>query len=161
MMCCVDPSPPTRADPFPREPFLELVRRLPAYGRLAWRVAREPELSRGRRAVLLAGAAYLLSPIDLVPGIIPVAGQLDDAAAVLLALRAALAGLPTATQDRHLADTGLSRELLDADLQTIGATGAWMARGAGRLAWRGARATGRLGARLARSGLSSLRRRGR
>ena len=59
---------------------LALVRRLPGYGRLAWRLARDPRLSRRRRTAVAAAAAYLISPIDLVPGIIPVAGQLDDAA---------------------------------------------------------------------------------
>ena len=107
-------------DPFPREPFFALVKRLPAYGRLAWAVAREPALSRGRRLALYAGGAYLVSPIDLVPGIIPVAGQLDDAAAVLLALRAALAGLPPDVRDRHYAAAGLSAAMLDGDLRTIG-----------------------------------------
>jgi uncharacterized membrane protein YkvA (DUF1232 family) len=43
--------------------------------------------------MLVAGVAYLLSPIDLVPGIIPGLGQLDDLAFVLLALKSAL-GFP-------------------------------------------------------------------
>ena len=144
-------------DPFPREPFVALVKRLPAYGRLAWTVAREPTLSRGRRAALYAGGAYLVSPIDLVPGIIPVAGQLDDAAAVLLALRAALAGLPPEVRDRHYAAAGLSATVLDDDLRTIGRTAAWIARRAGRLAWRGAKATGRASVRATGRLLRAIR----
>jgi uncharacterized membrane protein YkvA (DUF1232 family) len=139
-------------DPFPRERFTALLGRLPRYGKLAWRLGRSDRLSRSRRAALLAGAAYLASPIDLVPGIIPVAGQLDDAAAVLFALKVALAGLPPSERREALAGAGLVETDLSADLRTIGATYAWLGRTGGRLAWRGsravARATGRLGARF-------------
>jgi uncharacterized membrane protein YkvA (DUF1232 family) len=140
------------ADPFPRERFTALLGRLPRYGKLAWRLGRSDRLSTSRRAALLAGAAYLASPIDLVPGIIPVAGQLDDAAAVLFALKVALAGLPPSERRDALADAGLVEADLSDDLRTIGATYAWLGRTGGRLAWRGsravARATGRLGARF-------------
>lgn len=140
-------------DPFPRERVAATLRRLPAYARLGWRLAREPLLSRARRAAVVAAAGYLASPIDLVPGLIPVAGQLDDAAAVLFGLRVALAGLPPAERAGVLAEAGLARADLDVDLRTIGVTYAWLGRRGGRLAWRGARgavrAAGRLGARLA------------
>ena len=140
------------ADPFPRERFTALLGRIPRYGKLAWRLGRSERLSRSRRAALLVGAAYLASPIDLVPGIIPVAGQLDDAAAVLFALKVALAGLPPSERHEALADAGLVEADLSADLRTIGATYAWLGRTGGRLAWRGSRAlgraAGRLGARL-------------
>ena len=79
-------------DPFPREPFGAFIRRMPRYGKLAIALGRDPAVSRARRAVVLAGAAYLISPVDLVPGLIPVLGQLDDLLVVLLAMRVALAG---------------------------------------------------------------------
>jgi uncharacterized membrane protein YkvA (DUF1232 family) len=135
-------------DPFPGAAFKELIGRLPRYARLAWRLGRDDRLPSWRRAALLAGAAYLASPIDLVPGIIPVAGQLDDAAAVILALKLALGGLPNLARQKALAETGLTRADLDADLRTIGATYGWIGRRGGRLAWRGVRAAARTGARL-------------
>ena len=141
------------SDPFPRDRFVALLKRLPRYARLAWRLGRDERLSRGRRTALLAGAAYLASPIDLVPGIVPVAGQLDDAAAVLLALKLALGGLPPADREAALNAAGLDAGDLDADLGTVGALYTWLGRQGARLAWRGAkalaRAGGRLGARLA------------
>ena len=126
------------ADPFPRERFLALVRRLPGYGRLAWRLARDPRLSRRRRTAVAAAAAYLISPIDLVPGIIPVAGQLDDAAVALLGLRFALRGLPPADRAMHLDASGLSEADLDHDLVTVRKGAAWLLRRGGRIGlWAG------------------------
>lgn len=119
-------------DPFPRERFGELVRRLPRYGHLAIRLAADGSLSKRRRAALVAGAAYLLSPIDFVPGIVPVLGQLDDVVAVLLAIRLALSGLDPVTRERHLVGVGLTPVDLDADIASAGAIAAWIARASAR-----------------------------
>lgn len=119
---------PTPAEGFPREEFSALLRRLPSYARLAWALARDPRLSRFRRAAVLAGAAYVVSPIDLVPGIIPVIGQLDDLAVALLAIRVALNGLRPSARAERLASVGLSQAELDADLRATGALAAWIAR---------------------------------
>jgi uncharacterized membrane protein YkvA (DUF1232 family) len=132
------------ADPFPRDRFTALLGRLPRYGRLAWRLGRSDRVSGPRRAALLFGAAYLASPIDLVPGIIPVAGQLDDAAAVLLSLQIALAGLPLDERRAVIAEAGLADGDLGADLRTIGATYAWLGRRAAALTARGVRVAARL-----------------
>jgi uncharacterized membrane protein YkvA (DUF1232 family) len=137
-------------DPFPTDRFAALVRRLPKYARLAWRLARDERLPRSRRAALVVGAAYLVSPIDLVPGIIPVAGQLDDAVAVLLAIRLALAGLPTADREAALTDAGLDQRAIGDDLRTIGATYAWLGRQGARITWRVTRTALRTGSRLGR-----------
>jgi uncharacterized membrane protein YkvA (DUF1232 family) len=146
------------SDGFPRERFTALVRRFPNYARLAWRLGRDERLTRARRAALLAGAAYLVSPIDLVPGFIPVAGQLDDAVVVLLAIRHALTGLPPADRETALAEAGLDARALDDDLRTIMATYAWMGRQGARFAMRTGRAVAGLGTRLGRSLATRLRR---
>jgi uncharacterized membrane protein YkvA (DUF1232 family) len=147
-----------RSDPFPTKRFGALIGRMPRYARLAWRLSRDPELPTSRRVALAGAMAYLLSPIDLVPGVIPVAGQLDDAAAALAAIRFALRGLPTEARADALAAVGLQQRDLDADLRTIGTCYAWMLRAGGRLTMRAAKAigrgtgslVGRIGARLAR-----------
>ena len=59
---------------------------------LVTRLARDPRVSRRRKLLLLALAGYLALPFDLVPDFIPVAGQLDDAIIVALALRGFLRG---------------------------------------------------------------------
>src|SRR5215216_3326312 len=97
-------------DPFPRDAFGALIRRLPSYARLAWMLARDPRLSKARRAAVLAGAAYVLSPVDLIPGIIPVVGQLDDIAIALGVIRLALNGLKPEFRAQTLAAAHLSQE---------------------------------------------------
>jgi uncharacterized membrane protein YkvA (DUF1232 family) len=107
---------------------------MPAYARLAWRIGRDPQLGTSRRAALVGAMAYLASPIDLVPGFIPVAGQLDDAAVALLGLRFALNGLPASQRAGHLAATGLSAADLDQDLTTVRQGAGWLVRRGGRIA---------------------------
>jgi uncharacterized membrane protein YkvA (DUF1232 family) len=54
---------------------------------LVSRLARNPDISRPRRAILFLVLAYLALPIDLVPDFLPGIGQLDDAVLLGLALR--------------------------------------------------------------------------
>jgi uncharacterized membrane protein YkvA (DUF1232 family) len=148
------------ADPFPREAFGGLVKRIPRYGRLAIALGRDPTIAKARRAAVLAGAAYLVSPIDLVPGIVPVLGQLDDLLVVLLALKVALGGLEPTRRRRHLAAVGLAEDDLATDVRTVGSTTAWVGRRAVRLGARaatvGARAAGRATLAAGRAGQSAL-----
>ncbi len=143
------PAPHAGEDPFPRDRFAALLRRFPAYARLAWALSRDARLTRGRRAAVLGAAAYLASPIDLVPGIIPFAGQLDDAAVALLGLRFALRGLPAERRVEQLAAVGIAESDLDHDLVTVRLGAGWLARRGGRLALRGGRAVGRTAWRIA------------
>src|SRR5215211_2074116 len=126
-----------REDPFPRERVGAMVRRMPAYVRLAWRLGKDPLLSKARRATVIGAAGYLASPIDLVPGIIPVLGQLDDIAVALAAIRLALGGLDADRRRVHLEAVGLADDDLSADLRTVGATTAWI----GRAGYRATRKT--------------------
>jgi len=57
---------------------------------LVGRLVRDPRVSRRRKLLLFALVGYLALPFDLVPDFIPVAGQLDDAVVVALALRSLL-----------------------------------------------------------------------
>ncbi len=68
---------------------------------LVRRLLGDPRVPRRRRVLLLLLVAYLASPIDLVPDVIPVAGQLDDAILVALVLRALLRGGGEATVREH------------------------------------------------------------
>lgn len=153
----VPPSPPPNADPFPRDRFAAMLHRLPNYVRLSWRLGKDPMLSKARRAAVVAAAGYVVSPVDLVPGIVPVLGQLDDLAFALLALRLALDGLHPDRRRAHLAAVGLEDAHITDDLRTIGATTTWIARS-------GLRLTGRMlreGGELTIAGLGIAERSGR
>lgn len=118
------------------EALKRIAGRLPAYLRLTWALAREPRLSRYAKTLLAAGAVYTVSPIDLVPGFIPIIGQLDDLLILLYALRAALNRLPPDARQSHLASHNLTPEQLEADTAAVQAALGAAAQGAARLAGR-------------------------
>jgi uncharacterized membrane protein YkvA (DUF1232 family) len=107
----------------------------------------------------MAAAAYVVSPIDLLPGIIPVVGQLDDLLIALTAIRLALAGLSPEVRAKSLAAAGLSDADLAADLRTTGALAKWLARSGVRVTGKVAATAVRGGTALARGALSAIRRR--
>jgi uncharacterized membrane protein YkvA (DUF1232 family) len=145
----------------PRHPSHPVARlagvltRLPRYLNLAQRLARDGELAAARKVALAAGIAYVVSPVDLVPGIIPVLGQLDDLAALLLGLRQALNGCSPESRAEHLEHAGLSESALDADIHTIAVVTMWLGVSAARL---GARALA-LPVRTALAASARIRRR--
>src|SRR4051812_31570397 len=147
----------------PAARLAETLARLPSYLRLARRLLGDRRLGRLRKGGLGAGIAYLASPIDLIPGVVPVFGQLDDLVAILLAIRFALRGLPGPAADALLANVGLSRDLMSRDLANVRAAAVWAARGTARVGGRVALAgvstaagTARLGVRVAKTGLSAV-----
>jgi len=102
------------------------VGRLPRYMRLARALFQESTIPNKRKAALAAGIGYAVLPFDLLPGIIPVVGQLDDLGALLLGLRHTLRGCAPEVADRHLAATGVTRQMLDDDLRTVGVSAVWI-----------------------------------
>jgi uncharacterized membrane protein YkvA (DUF1232 family) len=68
---------------------------------LCRRLVADRRVSAWRRVGLVALIAYLVSPIDLVPDFVPVAGQLDDAVVVALALRTVLRGAGPGLLSEH------------------------------------------------------------
>ncbi len=50
-------------------------------------LVRDPRVPLGSKALLVLGAAWVASPIDLIPEFIPILGPLDDAVVAALILR--------------------------------------------------------------------------
>src|SRR3982074_1924009 len=75
---------------------VDLIRRLPTYIRLVWALLRDGRVP-GQQKLILAGiGAYLVLPIDLIPDFVPILGQLDDLAVVLLGLDLFIRSAPPA-----------------------------------------------------------------
>jgi uncharacterized membrane protein YkvA (DUF1232 family) len=161
--------PATTGAPNPVGRLTETLGRLPRYLTLARALARDPAIPRWRKAALAAGIVYLASPIDFVPGLIPVAGQLDDLAAVLLGLRVALQGATPSARAAHLERAGLTDGDIGRDLAIVRGAAGWLARKAGRATIRVGKASakasarvlgtvGRLGFKASRAGFRTARR---
>jgi uncharacterized membrane protein YkvA (DUF1232 family) len=71
-------------------PARDLARFIPDCVVLVRRLLGDPRVPRRHKLLLGAVVGYLALPFDIVPDFIPVAGQLDDALVVALALRAVL-----------------------------------------------------------------------
>ena len=119
------------------------VGRLPRYALLAGLLVTDPRVPRSAKAALTAGGIYLVSPVDLVPGLIPVAGQLDDLAVMLVALRFAIRSSPPGVVRPLLERSGVTLAELDADLATLRDGLLWAAGQGLRGAWRLTRAAAR------------------
>ena len=65
------------------------------------RLARDPDVPRAAKLILLLGLAYLALPFDLVPDFIPVVGALDDVLVVALVLRVVLTATGPELVRRH------------------------------------------------------------
>jgi uncharacterized membrane protein YkvA (DUF1232 family) len=65
----------------------EVALLLPNLIRLFKDLIRDPRVPRSSKFLLILGAAWLASPIDLIPEFIPVLGPLDDAVVAALILR--------------------------------------------------------------------------
>lgn len=65
----------------------ELLRFLPDVGRLLYDVSRDDRVPLPIKIRSGIAAAYVLSPIDVIPDFIPGIGQMDDLAIVLWAVR--------------------------------------------------------------------------
>jgi uncharacterized membrane protein YkvA (DUF1232 family) len=115
-----------------------VIARIPRYIKLGWRLMKEPAVSRRGKAALGGGLAYALSPIDPIPGFIPIIGQLDDLAVLVLGVRTALRSAPPDVAEGHLREASLSWDTIERDVVTIRATTVWLTRG-------GAALLGRLG----------------
>ena len=70
-----------------RERARLLARAVPDLLVLFRRLLRDGRVPLGTKALVALTVVYLVSPLDLVPDVIPVLGQLDDALVAVFALR--------------------------------------------------------------------------
>jgi len=97
--------------------------------RLVWRLIKDPRVATVTKLIVpgLVGA-YLLWPIDLLPDVIPLVGQIDDLVLLMLGTRLFIALCPPDIVRQHLADiaNGTTRrsdgdagEVVDAEYRVV------------------------------------------
>jgi uncharacterized membrane protein YkvA (DUF1232 family) len=69
-----------------RESLIGLIREIPNFMKLLYRLATDDRVSRIDKAIVVATIGYVLMPMDLIPDFIPFLGQLDDLYLLALAL---------------------------------------------------------------------------
>ena len=65
-----------------------------------WYVTDNPNLPDKTKATIIGALGYLISPLDLVPDVLPVVGYTDDAGAVALAIAMAQAFIDQKVKDK-------------------------------------------------------------
>jgi uncharacterized membrane protein YkvA (DUF1232 family) len=78
-----------------------LLKAVVSQARLAMRLFREPHVPLLTKAVLPLAALYVIWPLDFLPDIIPVLGQLDDLGVVALFLEVFLGLCPATARTFH------------------------------------------------------------
>lgn len=67
--------------------LLDFINLIPAFIKLMYQLAKDPRVSLSDKAILAAAVAYVFSPLDLIPDVLPFLGQVDDAYIVAIALQ--------------------------------------------------------------------------
>ena len=98
---------------------IDAVRRLPGYARLVWGLLRDRRVPPPQKMILVGIAGYLLVPFDIIPDFIPVLGQLDDLAVVLLALDLFIRTAPKDVVAEHLARISRGEDDMRRDLDQV------------------------------------------
>jgi len=88
------PRRPTGRGPTGRGPrtgmkrsVLRVIRQIPAYLRLLAGLIRDRRVSRVDRLLVIGAIAYIVSPLDFIPDVIPFLGEVDDVYLLMLALQ--------------------------------------------------------------------------
>jgi len=103
-----------------RETVKQLIRDIPNFLKLFYRLARDPRVSRLDKALVVAAIGYVLMPMDLIPDLIPFFGQVDDIYLMALVLDRLLNHAGTEVLLDHWEGEISSLEMAIAGLDKIG-----------------------------------------
>ena len=74
----IEPARPVEGETPPQTDIKEYLLLAPRMIKLLWRLVRDPRVPARAKATVFVLAAYLVSPIDLIPDMIPGIGHIDD-----------------------------------------------------------------------------------
>lgn len=105
-----------------KKDIFSVIEKLPAYSKLLFRLYKSSGISRRHKLTLSMGIAYSLSPIDLIPGIIPVAGQLDNLLIMLRCLDKVLDKADPEVTGQYLKEAGITKEEIKENIKLVSKT---------------------------------------
>jgi uncharacterized membrane protein YkvA (DUF1232 family) len=100
-------------------PFLPVAARAPVYGRLVVELAMDGRVPWPRKVVLGLAAAYVLSPIDLIPDLVPFISRVDDVMVTIIALDLFLEGVPRELMIEKMYTLGIDGRELERDMEAV------------------------------------------
>lgn len=86
----------------PYIPQGNFIRELVQQAKLAYNLFMDPRVHPITKLIPLAAVGYLFLPTDLVLDVVPLLGQLDDAAVLIFGLRMFFESAPQAVLEEHL-----------------------------------------------------------
>ena len=99
--------------------FVPLASRVPTYASLIWALAMDSRIPASRKAILVGAAGYVLLGRDLIPDDIPVLGEIDDLAVVVLAVEVFFDGIPAEILDEKLVELEIDKEAFRRDMDQV------------------------------------------
>lgn len=96
-----------------------LLLQLPTYARLVWGILRDPRTPVGLKGLLAAALAYVVTPVDLIPDVVPILGQADDLTVLLLVLDLFVQNAPAQVRAEHMERARNGTADLDRDLARL------------------------------------------
>src|SRR5947207_12653493 len=80
-----------------------MLRTLVSHVRVSFRLLREPRVPLLLKLIPVLAAGYVISPLDFIPDVLPIVGQIDDLGIIFLALEVFLKFAPAEAVDFHRA----------------------------------------------------------
>ncbi|MHB1392417.1 MAG: YkvA family protein [Clostridia bacterium] len=96
--------------------IFSIIGKLPRYSKLLIKMYKSRDIRKRHKVLLSMGIAYSLSPIELIPGIIPVAGQLDNLLIMLNCLEKVLNAYDAEIRSKYLDEAGITMEEIREDI---------------------------------------------
>jgi uncharacterized membrane protein YkvA (DUF1232 family) len=97
----------------------KVMLQFPTYARLVWGLARDVRTPVGLKILLGAAITYVVTPVDLIPDVVPILGHADDLTVLLLVLDVFISNAPAAVREEHLARAKTGKATLDEDLAQL------------------------------------------
>ena len=89
--------------------LLGLVRHLPNFLKLFWRLFKDPRVGCKAKLLALGVTAYLILPTDLLPDFLPGLGHVDDLLLILLGSKGFIALCPREVVREHVGQIAQAR----------------------------------------------------